>query len=42
MAELTKVTRQREDLLFIQVLNKIREGNCDVEVEINSKSRFFS
>ena len=42
MAELTEVMRQREDLQFIQVLNKIHEGNCDKEVETILNSRFFS
>ena len=42
MVELTEVMRQREDLEFIQILNKIREGNCDEEVETILKSRLFS
>ena len=42
MAELTEVMRQREDFQFIQIINKIREGNCDEEVETILKSRFFS
>ena len=41
IAELTEVMRQREDLQFIQVLHKIREGNCDKEVETILNSRFF-
>ena len=42
MVELTEVMRQREDFEFIQILNKIREGNCDEEVETILKSRLFS
>ena len=42
MAELTELMRQREDLQFIQILNKICEENCDEEVETILKSRFFS
>ena len=42
MAELTEVMRQRKDFQFIQIINKIREGNCDEEVETILKSRFFS
>ena len=40
-AELTEVMQQREDLQFIQTLSKIREGNCDEEVETFLKSSFF-
>ena len=42
IAKLTEVMRQREDLQFIQILNKICEGNCDEEFETILKSRFFS
>ena len=42
MAELTEVMRQREDLQFIQSLNKICEGICDEEFETILRSRFFS
>ena len=42
MAELTELMRQREDLQFIQILNKICEEYCDEEVETILKSRFFS
>ena len=41
-AELTGVMRQREDLQFIQILNKICEGTYDEEVETFLKSGFFS
>ena len=42
IAELTKVMGQREGNQFIQIINKIRKGNCDEEVETILKSRFFS
>ena len=34
MAELTEVMRQREDYQFINILNKIREGQIDEDVEL--------
>ena len=42
MAELTEVMRQREDYQFINILNKIREGQIDEDVELTLKSRFFN
>ena len=41
MAELTEVMRQRENYQFINILNKIREGEIDEDVELTLKSRFF-
>ena len=41
MAELTEVMRQRENLQFVQILNKICERDCDEEVETFLKLRFF-
>ena len=42
VAELSEVMRQREDYQFIKILNKIREGEIDEDVELALKSRFFS
>ena len=42
MAELTEVMRLRENYQFINILNKIREGEIDEDVELTLKSRFFS
>ena len=42
MAELTEVMRKRENYEFINILNKIREGEIDEDVELTLKSRFFS
>ena len=42
MAELTEVMRQRDDYQFINILNKIREGQIDEDVELTLKSRFFN
>ena len=42
MAELTEVMRQREDYQFINIFNKIREGQIDENVELILKSRFFN
>ena len=41
MVELTEAIRQRGDHDFVRVLNKIREGNIDEDVEHTLKSRFF-
>ena len=41
MAELTEVMRQREDYQFINVLNKIREGEIDEHVELTLKLHIF-
>ena len=42
MAELTEVMRQRDDYQLINILNKIREGQIDEDVELTLKSRFFN
>ena len=41
LIELTEVMRQRGDLEFIQLLNKIRVGNVDEDVENKLKSSFI-
>ena len=41
MVELTEVMRQRGDHDFIRVLNKIREGNINKDVELTLKARFL-
>ena len=41
LIELTEVMRQKDDLDFIQLLNKIRVGNVDEDVENKLKSRFI-
>ena len=41
MAELTEVMRQREDYQFINVLNKIWEGEIDEHVELTLKLQIF-
>ena len=41
MAELTEVMRQREDYQFINVLNKIREGEIDEHVVLTLKLQIF-
>ena len=41
MVELTEVMRQRGDHNLIRVLNKIREGNIDEDVEHTLKARFL-
>ena len=41
MAELTEVMRQREDYQFINVLNKIWEGEIDEHVEMTLKLQIF-
>ena len=41
MVELNEVIRQRGDHDFIRVLNKIREGNIDEDVEYTLKARFL-
>ena len=40
MVELTDVMRQRGNNSFIRVLNKIREGNINEDVEHTLKARF--
>ena len=42
MTELTEVIRQRDGYQFINILNKIREGQIDEGVELTLKSRFFN
>ena len=39
--ERTEAMRQRGDHDFIRVLNKIREGNIDKDVELTLKARFL-
>ena len=41
MVELTEVMRQRGDHDFTRVINKIREGNIDEDVEHTLKTRFL-
>ena len=41
MVELTEVLRQRGDHDFIRVLNKIRKGSIDDDVEHTLKARFW-
>ena len=41
MIELTEVMRQKDDMEYIQLLNKIRVGNVDEDVENKIKSRFI-
>ena len=41
LIKLTEVMRQKDDLEFIQLLNKIRVGNVDEDVESKLKSRFI-
>ena len=41
MVELTEVMLQRGDHDFIRVLNKIRKGNIDEDVEHTLKARFL-
>ena len=41
MVELTEVLRQRGDHDFIRVLNKIRKGSIDDDVEHTLKARFL-
>ena len=41
MVELTEVLRQRGDHDFITVLNKIRKGSIDDDVEHTLKARFL-
>ena len=41
MIELTEVMRQRSDLDFIRVPNKLREGKNDEDVEHTLKARFL-
>ena len=40
LIELTELMRQLDDLEFIQLLNNIRVGNVDEDVENKLKSRF--
>ena len=42
MAELTEVMRQRDNYQLINILNKLREGQIDEDVELTLKSRFFN
>ena len=42
VAELNKVMRQKEDKFFIDVLNKIRVGNVNVDIVKVLKSRFVN
>ena len=42
IAELTEVMRQKDDLVFINLLNKVRVGNIDNDVESLLKTRFIS
>ena len=42
MAELTEVMRYRDDYQIINILNKIREGQIDEDIELTLKSRFFN
>ena len=41
LAELTEIMRQKDDLEFIELLNKIRVGNVDEHVEDKLKARFI-
>ena len=41
LIELTEIMRQKDELQFIQLLNKIRVGNVDEDVEYELKSRFI-
>ena len=41
IAELNEVMRQKGDTVFIDLLNKVRVGNIDAEVESILKSRFL-
>ena len=41
MVERTEAMRQRGDHDFIRVLNKIREGNINKDVELTLKARFL-
>ena len=41
MVEVTEVLRQRLDHDFIRVLNKIRKGSIDKDVEHTLKGRFL-
>ena len=41
MVELTQVMRQRDDFEFVCLLNKIREGKIDDQVENTLKSSFL-
>ena len=42
MIELTDVMRQRGNNSFIRVLNKIREGNINEDVEHALKAQFLA
>ena len=42
MSELTEVTRQRGNYGFINLLNKIREGTIDENIELTLRSRYFN
>ena len=41
MAELTEVMRQRDDYQLINILNKIREGQIDEDVELKFKVKIL-
>ena len=41
LIELTEVMRQKSDLEFIRLLNKICVGNVDENIEIKLESRFI-
>ena len=42
IAELTEIMRQKDDLIFINLLNKVRVGNVDENVENVLRSRFVN
>ena len=40
LIELTEIMRQKDDIEFIELLNKVRIGNVDADVERSLKARF--
>ena len=42
MAECTEVMHQKDDSVFINLINKVRVGNIDNDVESLLKTRFIS